>query len=110
MAKKKVEVVKEVVEKVVISKNNLIDMVAEESEYQKSSIKDISTEVFNKIGSLLAEGNSVAIFGFGTFTVKDTEARTGRNPRTGEAIAIAAGKRISFKPSSVVKNAVKDAA
>ena len=55
----------------------------------------------------LAKGNVVNLNGFGKFEVKDTEARTGRNPSSGEALEIAASKRLSFKTSTALKAAIK---
>ena len=57
-------------------------------------------------GRLLAKGETVSIPGFGTFTVKDRPARQGRNPRTGESIAIAASKVPAFKAGKGLREAV----
>ncbi|MFU8924928.1 HU family DNA-binding protein [Acinetobacter puyangensis] len=54
----------------------------------------------------LANGGEVALVGFGTFSVKDRAARTGRNPKTGEEIQIAAAKVPSFKAGKALKEAV----
>ena len=54
----------------------------------------------------VAAGDSVKIMGFGEWSVKDTAARTGRNPKTNEPIEIAAGRKVVFKVWSQLKNSV----
>ena len=58
------------------------------------------------IASSLKQGDSVALVGFGTFSVRERAARSGRNPRTGESISIAASKLPAFKPGKALKEAV----
>ena len=62
--------------------------------------------VFPAIGDSLAKGEAVSIAGFGTFATKNRPARQGRNPRTGEAIAIAASTTPAFKPGKALREAV----
>ena len=56
----------------------------------------------------LQEDGSVQLTGFGTFSVKDIEAREGRNPKTGETIQIPARKQISFSSGAVLKRAINE--
>lgn len=63
--------------------------------------------VLDTIVEQLTKGNAVNLTGFGKFEVKDTEARNGRNPTTGEPLAIAASKRLAFKTSAPLKAAIK---
>ena len=63
--------------------------------------------VFAAIGDALARDESVSIPGFGTFTTVHRAARQGRNPRTGESIAIAASKSPSFKAGKALCDAVR---
>jgi DNA-binding protein HU-beta len=58
------------------------------------------------VTNALSSGNQVTLVGFGTFSVRDRAARTGRNPRTGEEIAIAAAKIPAFKAGKALKDAV----
>lgn len=58
------------------------------------------------VGDTLAKGDQVSLVGFGTFLVREREARTGRNPRTGESIQIAASKTPSFKAGKALKDRV----
>ena len=64
------------------------------------------TTVFAAIGDSLAKGEAVSIAGFGTFAPKSRPARQGRNPRTGEATAIAASTAPTFKPGKALRDAV----
>ena len=62
--------------------------------------------LFAAIGETLAEGEAVRVAGFGTFAVKNRPARAGRNPRTGEAVSIAASTVASFKAAKALRDAV----
>ena len=59
------------------------------------------------ISDSLAKGEKVTFTGFGTFSVTERKARSGRNPRTGEAITIPAAKVVKFSPGKLLKDAVK---
>jgi DNA-binding protein HU-beta len=61
------------------------------------------------ISDALEKGDSVSLPGFGTFEVRERAARTGRNPKTGEKLKIAAAKVPAFKPGSTLKAAVNGA-
>jgi len=58
---------------------------------------------FEEITSRLAEGGRVELRGFGTFSTRQREARTGRNPRTGEAVSVPAKKVPYFKPGKEMR-------
>ena len=60
--------------------------------------------VFEQIAGAAAKGEEVSIAGFGKFSVKDRPERQGRNPSTGEAITIAASKKVSFTPAKGLKD------
>ncbi|MBT3734969.1 MAG: HU family DNA-binding protein, partial [Gammaproteobacteria bacterium] len=62
--------------------------------------------MIDSVSGALKEGDSVVLVGFGTFTVRDRAARTGRNPQTGEEIQIAAAKVPAFKAGKALKDAV----
>jgi len=62
--------------------------------------------VFDTISKALARGEEVQIAGFGKFEVRDRAARTGRNPRTGEPVQIAASKAPAFKAAKGLKDTV----
>ncbi|MDQ3855629.1 MAG: HU family DNA-binding protein [Chloroflexota bacterium] len=80
-------------------KTELINAVAEKTKLTKSDVTRVLDETLNEMRSALNNGESVTLRGFGTFKVSERAARTGRNPRTGEPIEIAAGKHVSFKMS-----------
>ena len=85
----------------------LIERVAKVGKIKKAEAgRAIKAVVTNIVDSLKSEGR-VIIAGLGTFKVKSTKPRTGRNPKTGESIQIAAGKRVSFKPSLSLKKTLK---
>ena len=73
-----------------MTKSELIARLAEKNPhlYQRDVERIVST-VFEEISSALADGNRVELRGFGAFSVKTRDARTGRNPRTGETVHVA---------------------
>ncbi|MGE4265774.1 MAG: HU family DNA-binding protein [Desulfovibrio sp.] len=89
-----------------MNKAELIDML-NEGGMTKSEAKAAVDSVLDAIVGAIANGEKITLTGFGTFEVVDTPARTGRNPQTGEAVQIPAGKRIKFKPGKQLKEAVR---
>ena len=89
-----------------MNKSELINAVAEESGLSKADAGRALDAVVSSVTTALQGGDSVALIGFGTFSVKDRAARTGRNPQTGEAIQIKASKVPSFKAGKALKDAV----
>jgi DNA-binding protein HU-beta len=80
-----------------MNKKELIDAVADAAGIAKSAAEQAINGMQQVIGAALAEGDSVVLTGFGTFSVADRPARTGVNPRTGEKLNIAARKAVKFK-------------
>ncbi|NNE28691.1 MAG: HU family DNA-binding protein [Saprospiraceae bacterium] len=89
-----------------MNKGDLVNMVAEEANLTKSQAADAVNCVIDCIGGSLKDGDKVSLVGFGTFTVNHRNARTGRNPKTGEAIQIAAKNVVKFKPGKELSNSV----
>jgi DNA-binding protein HU-beta len=89
-----------------MNKNDLIDAVAERTSLAKSDAARAVEAVLGAITDSLQKGDAVTLSGFGTFATKERAARTGRNPRTGEAIQIAASKVPGFKAGKGLKDAV----
>ena len=89
-----------------MNKADLIDAIADSADLSKAAASRALDSVINSITDTLKTGDQVSIVGFGTFTVKDRAARTGRNPQTGEPIDIAAAKVPGFKPGKALKDAV----
>ena len=89
-----------------MNKAELIETVAAEAGLTKSDAAGAVDAVSSTITQALAGGNAVTLVGFGTFAVTDRAARTGRNPRTGEAITIPASKNPKFKAGKALKDAL----
>jgi DNA-binding protein HU-beta len=89
-----------------VNKAELIDMIAESADISKAAATRALDTVFSGITEALKKGDQVTLVGFGTFQVRDRAARTGRNPKTGEAIQIAASKNPAFKAGKALKDAV----
>lgn len=90
-----------------MTKADICKKVAEKCAMNKTEAEKAVTGVLDVVQGALAEGDKVQFTGFGTFSVEDRAARTGRNPQTGAAIQIPASKSVKFKPGSVLKDAVK---
>lgn len=89
-----------------VNKSQLIDKIAEDAELSKAAAGRALDSFINTVTGALKEGEQVALVGFGTFSVRDRKARTGRNPQTGETIEIAAAKVPAFKAGKALKDAV----
>jgi len=89
-----------------MNKAELIDYVAKETDLTKADAQKAVEAVFAGITTTLQQGNEARFVGFGTFAVSSRAATTGRNPRTGEAIKIAASKSAKFKAGKELKDAV----
>lgn len=90
-----------------MNKTELVAAVAAKAELSKKDAEAAVKAVVDSISEALADGDKVALVGFGTFDVKTRAARTGKNPRTGEQIEIPESKVPSFKAGSALKDAVK---
>ncbi len=89
-----------------MNKQELINAVAEKAGIPKQTSEEAVNAVISTITDALARGDTVKIVGFGNFEVKTRAARTGRNPRTNEAIEIPACKAPVFKPGKALKDSV----
>lgn len=87
-------------------KTDLVALVAQQLELPKDKTNDIVSTIFDEITQALSREESVSLPGFGAFSRRDRAARTGRSPKTGEAIAIAASTSVGFKPGKALKDAV----
>ncbi|MBP7088292.1 MAG: HU family DNA-binding protein [Candidatus Omnitrophica bacterium] len=86
-----------------MNKAQLVEVIAAKTTTKKEAQEIVET-VWDSIKSSLKKKEDVAISGFGTFRVKQTKARTGRNPKTGETIQIPAKKKIAFRASKELKS------
>ncbi|WP_222709947.1 nucleoid-associated protein HU-beta [Reinekea thalattae] len=89
-----------------VNKSELIDAVAAAADISKAAAGRALDAMVDSVTEALKEGDQVVLVGFGTFSVKDRAARTGRNPQTGAPIEIAAAKVPSFKAGKALKDAV----
>lgn len=89
-----------------MNKSQLIDVIATEADISKAAAGRALDSFLDAVTGALVEDDSVALVGFGTFSVRERAARTGRNPQTGEAIEIAAAKIPTFKAGKALKDAV----
>lgn len=89
-----------------MNKSELIEAVAASADIPKAAAGRAVDAVVEAITGALKEGGQVALVGFGTFSVKERAARTGRNPQTGAPIEIAAANIPSFKAGKALKDAV----
>ncbi len=90
-----------------MNKSELIEAVANSAELSKVAAGKAVDAVVAAITNTLKSGDQVTLIGFGTFSVRDRAARTGRDPRTGKPLKIKASKTPAFKAGKVLKDAVK---
>lgn len=90
-----------------MNKTDLVAAVAAKAELSKKDADAAVTAVLDSIKNALADGDKVALVGFGTFSVKERAARTGINPLTKAPMSIPAAKVPTFKAGSALKDAVK---
>ena len=89
-----------------MNKTELIAAAAEQTGLTKKDTEKVINAALDAITAALVKGDKVQVSGFGIFEVKEREARTGRNPRTGEPMEIAASKNPAFKASKTLKDAI----
>ena len=93
-----------------MNKSELIQKVAKDAGLRRMQAVRSVKAVVAAIRETVRAGGKISLTGLGTFKVKARKARPGRNPKTGETIAIPAGRKISFKPSLSLKKLVKSSA
>ena len=86
-----------------MTKAELIETVANNIGLSKRQTGDIVNAIFDNVGTAIANDGRFSYPGFGTFTVRERAARTGRNPRTGATIKIKASKTVKFKAAPNLK-------
>jgi DNA-binding protein HU-beta len=86
-----------------VTKTDLVERLAEEHELTKVFARELVDNIFAMITEAAQKGEEVALFGFGKFKVAERGARKGRNPRTGEAVKIAASKNLKFTAARSLK-------
>ena len=89
-----------------MTKSQLIDAIAEKASLSKADASKSLSATLESVTDALKAGEKVVLIGFGTFSVSLRAARTGKNPQTGEVIAIPASKAAKFKAGQQLKDAV----
>ncbi|WP_449472709.1 HU family DNA-binding protein [Sphingobium chungangianum] len=84
----------------------LIEAVAAAQGVTKADVKKIIDAALAAIADAAVRGDEVSLAGFGKFKIKQSAAREGKNPRTGESMTIAASKKVSFQPAKALKDKV----
>lgn len=91
-----------------ITITSIVDSLAETTEgVTKKQLKEVVDGVVSVVTDALVRGDVVRLNGLGTLSTADTKARTGRNPKSGEPLEIAASKRVAFSAAKGLKDAVK---
>ncbi|MEN8677360.1 MAG: integration host factor subunit beta, partial [Alteriqipengyuania sp.] len=89
--------------------SELLQKLAQENpELRAQEIEQVVDIFFEEIAQRLAEGGRVELRGFGAFSTREREARTGRNPRTGESVDVPAKRVPYFKPGKEMRNALNE--
>jgi integration host factor beta subunit len=91
-----------------MTKAELIETLANKLPMNKAEAEKAINIVLEDIITALKQGQRVNISGFGTFSVSERQARTGRNPKTGESIQISASRSAKFKPGKQLKDSLNE--
>ena len=91
-----------------MTKADLIEALANKLQINRGDAEKTVNIVLDDIVNALHQGERVNISGFGTFSVSTRQARTGRNPKTGAAIEIAASRSAKFKPGKQLKDSLNE--
>ena len=87
-------------------RNEFVGSIAQKADISQDDAKKVIKAFAETVTEALAQGDNLALIGFGTFEVRDRAARKGRNPRTGEEVQIPASKLPAFRPGKSLKEAV----
>jgi DNA-binding protein HU-beta len=89
-----------------VNKSELVDSIAEGAGLSKADAERALNAFIKSVEGAMASGDKITLPGFGSFSVSSRAARTGRNPRTGEPVQIAASKGVKFSAGAALKSAV----
>jgi integration host factor subunit beta len=89
-----------------MTKADLVERVAKDAELTKKDAEQLVEIVFDSIVASLNEGQKIELRGFGSFRVRQRNARSGRNPKTGEPVEIPAKRVAYFKPGKELKELI----
>lgn len=91
-----------------MTKADLVEIVAREAEMTKKDVEQLVEIIFESIVSTLNNGEKIELRGFGSFRVRERNARKGRNPKTGEPVDIPAKRVAYFKPGKDLKEIINE--
>ncbi len=89
-----------------MKKSDLVDLVAQQKNLPRPQVEATVDALLEAVADGLARGERIDLRGFGAFTVRESAARSGRNPRTGETIQIAARKTPTFRVGKELRDRV----
>ncbi|MBA3335894.1 MAG: HU family DNA-binding protein [Pyrinomonadaceae bacterium] len=89
-----------------MTKANLVETVAKEADMTKKDAEQLVEIIFESIIGSLNKGEKIELRGFGSFRIRERDARKGRNPKTGEAVDIPAKRVAYFKPGKELKETI----
>ena len=89
-----------------MTKADIAERIQDGTGLTRKESAEMMEEVFSIMKSTLEQGENLKISGLGSFVVKQKNDRRGRNPQTGETITIAARRIVTFKPSSILREAI----
>jgi len=89
-----------------VNKSELIDAIAAEADISKAAAAKALDGMIASVTEALKKGDTVTLVGFGTFYVGERAERSGRNPKTGETIKIAAARSPKFRAGKALKDAL----
>ena len=90
-----------------MTKKDIAIKIADETGIKQIIVKEVVQKTIDAMIEALSRGETLELRNFGVFKVKERKARTGRNPRTGEAVPVPPKKVVTFKPGLVMKQSVK---
>ena len=90
-----------------MNKSDIMDKISSEAEITKAQAENALNAILEAITGTLAAGDKVTLIGFGSFSVTERAARTGRNPQTGAELKIPAGETPKFTAGKELKETVK---
>lgn len=89
-----------------MNKQDLIEVIAKEAGIPKATVSKVINSYHKAVQVAMSQGDKVTLPGFGTFQVSERKERSGRNPRTGDPMTIAAAKLPRFKPGKLLRDSL----
>lgn len=89
-----------------LTKVEIADYLIEKLDLSKREAKELVESFFEQIRTCLEQGEDVKLSGFGNFQLRDKKSRPGRNPKTGESVAVSARRVVVFKPGQKLRSRV----